>query len=84
MCPCNGPLGWFTAPRPASHDARPSRRAPQMPEQARSCLYPCPCGYYGDLVKDGTCSQSMVSRYRIRIQGPLLSCPAPQHKLGAP
>jgi magnesium chelatase family protein len=43
-----------------------------MPEQARFCLYPCPCGYHGDPVKECTCSWSMVSRYQKRISGPLL------------
>lgn len=32
----------------------------------------CPCGYYGDPVKECTCSPSLVSRYRQRISGPLL------------
>jgi magnesium chelatase family protein len=35
-------------------------------------LYPCPCGYFGDPVKECTCSLSMVSRYQKRISGPLL------------
>ncbi len=35
-------------------------------------MNPCPCGYYGDTVKDCTCSMSMVSRYQKRISGPLL------------
>jgi magnesium chelatase family protein len=33
---------------------------------------PCPCGYYGDPVRECTCSSSMVSRYQKRISGPLL------------
>jgi magnesium chelatase family protein len=32
----------------------------------------CPCGYYGDPVKECTCSAMMISRYRKRISGPLL------------
>jgi magnesium chelatase family protein len=35
-------------------------------------LNPCPCGYYGDAVKECTCSLAMVSRYQKRISGPLL------------
>jgi len=33
---------------------------------------PCPCGYYGDPVKECTCTQAMVTRYQKRISGPLL------------
>ncbi len=33
---------------------------------------PCPCGYYGDSVKECSCTPSMVSRYKKRISGPLL------------
>ena len=36
------------------------------------CYYPCPCGYYGDAVRECTCSFAMVSRYQKRISGPLL------------
>jgi len=33
---------------------------------------PCPCGYYGDPVKECSCTPSMISRYQKRISGPLL------------
>jgi magnesium chelatase family protein len=36
------------------------------------CYYPCPCGWFGDPVKECTCSHAMVSRYQKRISGPLL------------
>ena len=35
-------------------------------------MNPCPCGYYGDPVKECTCSSAMVTRYQKRISGPLL------------
>ena len=36
------------------------------------CVYPCPCGYYGDGLKECTCSNSVITRYQKRISGPLL------------
>jgi magnesium chelatase family protein len=35
-------------------------------------MNPCPCGWYGDPVRECTCSNTMVSRYQKRISGPLL------------
>ena len=35
-------------------------------------LLACPCGFYGDPVKECRCSPMMVSRYQKRISGPLL------------
>lgn len=35
-------------------------------------MNPCPCGYYGDPVKECTCATSMVTRYKKRISGPLM------------
>jgi magnesium chelatase family protein len=34
--------------------------------------YPCPCGFYGDPVKECSCSQHAIARYARRISGPLL------------
>ena len=36
------------------------------------CVYPCPCGFYGDPVKPCTCAPAMVTKYQKRISGPLL------------
>ncbi len=33
---------------------------------------PCPCGYYGDSVKECTCSSTTIARYQKKISGPLL------------
>jgi magnesium chelatase family protein len=35
-------------------------------------MNPCPCGYYGDSLRECTCSPAMVTRYQKRISGPLL------------
>jgi magnesium chelatase family protein len=35
-------------------------------------MNPCPCGYFGDLLKECTCSPAHVTRYQKRISGPLL------------
>jgi magnesium chelatase family protein len=37
-----------------------------------NCVYPCPCGYFGDAVKPCTCASSTVTKYQKRISGPLL------------
>ncbi|MBI4332508.1 MAG: YifB family Mg chelatase-like AAA ATPase [Chloroflexi bacterium] len=37
-----------------------------------AAMNPCPCGYYGDPVKECSCPPMMVSRYQKRISGPLL------------
>ncbi len=35
-------------------------------------MNPCPCGYYGDGLKQCVCTDSQVSRYGKRLSGPLL------------
>jgi len=36
------------------------------------CVYPCPCGFYGDSQKACTCAHGVVTKYQKRISGPLL------------
>ncbi len=36
------------------------------------CVYPCPCGYWGDTQKPCTCAPAVVTKYQKRISGPLL------------
>jgi magnesium chelatase family protein len=36
------------------------------------CVYPCPCGYFFDPIKECTCSNSVITRYQKRISGPML------------
>jgi magnesium chelatase family protein len=36
--------------------------------------YSCPCGYYGDPIKPGTCSNATVTKYQKCISGSLLGC----------
>ena len=40
--------------------------------QLVGAMNPCPCGFYGDPVKDCTCSTSTITKYQKRISGPLL------------
>ncbi len=35
-------------------------------------MNPCPCGYYGDPVKECTCSNQVITKYQKRLSGPLL------------
>jgi len=37
-----------------------------------AAMNPCPCGYFGDSVKQCTCSNTVITRYQKRISGPLL------------
>lgn len=37
-----------------------------------AAMNPCPCGYYGDNLKNCTCSSSAVTNYQKRISGPLM------------
>ncbi len=35
-------------------------------------MNPCPCGYYGDPVRECSCTPNSIARYQKRISGPLL------------
>jgi magnesium chelatase family protein len=53
-----------------------SRAAAAITYPAR-CIFvgamnPCPCGYFGDTVRQCTCSEVQVRRYLAKISGPLL------------
>jgi len=37
-----------------------------------AAMNPCPCGYFGDPVRECTCTPATVTRYQKRISGPLL------------
>jgi hypothetical protein len=66
---CSGALGYFImGDVPASTLTRSHTRA-----QYCSCyLHGCPCGYYGDPVKQCTCSSSIITRSQKKISGPPL------------
>jgi magnesium chelatase family protein len=40
--------------------------------QLVAAMNPCPCGYYGDPVKECTCSNTIITRYQKRISGPMM------------
>jgi magnesium chelatase family protein len=40
--------------------------------QLIAAMNPCPCGYYGDPVRQCTCAPSTITRYQHRISGPLM------------
>ena len=44
----------------------------EFPPKTIDCVYPCPCGYYGDIQRPCTCSSSTVTKYQKRISGPMM------------
>ncbi|MFN2151465.1 MAG: YifB family Mg chelatase-like AAA ATPase, partial [Anaerolineales bacterium] len=40
--------------------------------QLIAAMNPCPCGFYGDPIKECTCSNAVITRYQKRISGPML------------
>ncbi len=37
-----------------------------------AAMNPCPCGFYGDSIRECSCAAGLVARYQKRISGPLL------------
>src|SRR5690606_696439 len=37
-----------------------------------AAMNPCPCGYFGDPVRECTCSPATIRRYQQRLSGPLM------------
>jgi magnesium chelatase family protein len=40
--------------------------------QLVGAMNPCPCGFFGDPVKECTCSAATITRYQKRLSGPML------------
>lgn len=40
--------------------------------QLIAAMNPCPCGYFGDSMRECNCSIQMIQKYRSKISGPLL------------
>jgi hypothetical protein len=71
----------------ARRDHPGGRRSPRTRAEARFCYYPCPCGWFGDPVKERTCSHSMVSRYQSDPAGVrriIRSAPGPHRPTARP
>lgn len=53
-----------------------SRAASSLQFPARfmlvAAMNPCPCGYFGDFVRECTCTSAQIQRYQSRLSGPLL------------
>ena len=37
-----------------------------------AAMNPCPCGFFGDLARECTCTTTQIQRYRAHISGPLM------------
>jgi len=59
-----------------SGDVRITRANQSMNFPARFVLVvasnPCPCGYYGDKIRECSCTASQIQRYTAKVSGPLL------------
>jgi hypothetical protein len=72
LATCEGSLDFMTEKSPVSR-ILPRKSLSADKPQMSVCLYPCPCGYWGDPTHNCTCSPAIVTRYQKRISGPLLA-----------
>jgi len=60
-------------PRSSTHEGRQvGVVSDQSAGYGKTATQPCPCGYFGDPVRECSCSPMMIQGYRKRISGPLL------------
>ena len=65
-------LAWHRTSRCYLSERERVCSASDSDEGCNSFLHGCPCGFYGDPIKECSCSASSIVRYQKRISGPLL------------